>query len=273
MSKAGKSEDMFRSQSGYYTEFRKPYPERIFDLIRENFRAEPKDVLLDVGCGTGQIALPLSRDFDRVVGVDLSQEMVVAARRNAAELGIDNAEFRAMRGEDISSLAVEFGLVTYGSALHWMDIPATLAASYGLLSEGGGVAVLGMRSIWGGDSNWELAVVRVVQKWMGQDRRAGETTFSASTQADVRFEDALADAGFEVFDSGSVEASYTVDVDFIIGHLYSTSYCNRELLADRVGEFEQELVAALLENSADGSFLWSPGASYIFARKARQGFS
>jgi len=89
----------------------------------------------------------------------------------------------------------------------------------------------------------------------------------------VRFEDALADAGFEVFDSGSVEASYTVDVDFIIGHLYSTSYCNRELLADRVGEFEQELVAALLENSADGSFLWSPGASYIFARKARQGFS
>ena len=269
MSKAGESEGMFRSPSSYYTEFRKPYPKRIFDLIRENFRPDPKDVLLDVGCGTGQIALPLSRDFDRVIGVDLSQEMVVAARRNAADLGIENAEFHVLRGEDIASLTGGFRLVTYGSALHWMDIPATLAASYGLLSGGGGVAVLGMRSIWGGDSSWELEVIRVVQKWMGQDRRAGESTFGESTQADVGFEDALAGAGFEVFESDTVEASYTVDVDFILGHLYSTSYCNRELLGDRVGEFEQELTAALLENSADGSFLWSPGASYIFVRKAR----
>ncbi len=174
------SEDMFESSASYYTEYRKPYPGLLFRRVREQFQLNGSGVLLDVGCGTGQITLPLSTYFDSVIGVDISEDMVAAARLNAANQKITNAEFHAMPGEDISSLADrgEFRLVTYGSALHWMDIPKTLGASHVLLGEEGGVAVLGMRSIWGGKSDWELAVVRVVQKWLGEGRRAGSGTFS-----------------------------------------------------------------------------------------------
>ena len=260
-------EKIFRSPAGYYTEFRKPYPQEIFDLVHDRFQPDGQGDLLDVGCGTGQVALPLNRWFRRVVGVDLSEEMVSHARRNAIGQQVDNAEFHVMPGEDVSSLAGEFTLVTYGSALHWMDIPATLAASSSLLAPGGGVAVLGMRSIWGGESGWEQTVVRVVQRWMEQERRAGTGTFSTSIQGDVRFEDALAVAGFDVFESGNVEAHHSVDVKFILGHLYTTSYCNRDQLGDRINDFEEDMARELQQIDASGTFIWSPGVSYVFARK------
>jgi len=259
-------EDKFESSASYYSEYRKPYPELLFRRIRDQFGLDGRGALLDVGCGTGQIALPLSVDFERIVGVDLSANMIEMAKLNADSIGATHAEFHVMPGEEISSLrgSGTFRLATYASALHWMDIPKTLTASHDLLTDDGGVAILGMRSIWGGESDWEQAVVRVVQSWMGTDRRAGAGTFS---QPSVPFVQALVDAGFSAFDDNVVEAQYTVDIPFIIGHLYTTSYCNRELLGENVDEFEHELTHALLELSPDGAFEWSPGASYIFARK------
>ncbi len=261
------SEDIFQASARYYTEFRKPYPPLLWRRIRDRFQLDGEGDLLDVGCGTGQVALPLSKWFRRVVGVDLSEAMVSFARQNAIDQQIENVDFHALSGEDVSQLSGEFNLVTYGSALHWMDIPRTLAASNSLLAPGGGVAILGMRSIWGGESDWEQTVVRVVQRWMGQDRRAGTRTFETSVQLDLSFERALNDAGFVIFDSNDIEANYTVDVPFILGHLYTTSYCNRELLGDDADGFEKELGEALLKLGTNGTFVWSPGASYIFSKK------
>ncbi len=82
-----------------------------------------------------------------------------------------------MAGGEIGSLSNPVDLVTIGSALHWMDIQKTLSAASELLRSGGGITLLDMRSIWGGSSDWEQAVVRVVQKWMGTERRAGSGTF------------------------------------------------------------------------------------------------
>ncbi len=263
------SGDIFESSASYYSEFRKPYPELLFRRIRDQFDLDGHGSLLDVGCGTGQIALPLSRHFKRVVGVDISENMVIAARQNASTSGVQNAEFQVISGEQISSLAntSKFDLITFGSALHWMDIRTTLAASHDLLRSGGGVAILDMRSIWGGESDWEQAVVEVVQKWMGTDRRAGSGTFQSSTDSDTSYETALSTSGFEVFESETLEANFSVDIPFVIGHLYTTSYCNRDLLGEDIFEFEHELTHALLELSPSGKFEWSPGASYIFARK------
>lgn len=124
-----------------------------------------------------------------------------------------------------------------------------------------------MRSIWGGSTDWEQAVVQVVQKWMGTERKAGLSTFQALTNPKIRYEDALETAGLDVFDSGSIETSYMVDIPFIIGHLYTTSYCNKQLLGSHAPTFEQELAFALEDIRPDGQFEWTPSAGYIFARK------
>ena len=242
------SEDIFHSSAGYYTEFRKPYPQRIFDLVRDKFQPDGQVVPARGG------RRPVRRNG----------RLCTPERHRPKDQKRRFSCF--VRGRHfIGGGRVQTRLLRQRTPLD--GHPETLAAGNSLLAPGGGVAVLGMRSIWGGGSDWEQTVIQVVRRWMGQDRRAGTGTFDMSIQENIRFEDALSDAGFDVFDSGAIEARYTVDVEFILGHLYTTSYCNRDLLGDRVEEFEEDMAQELQHLSVSGTYPWSPGVSYIFARK------
>ena len=51
------------------------------------------DLVLDLGCGTGAVALRLADAAARVVGRDISDGMLAEARRKAAERGVENVAF------------------------------------------------------------------------------------------------------------------------------------------------------------------------------------
>ncbi len=60
--------------------------------------------VLDVGCGAGFDALIAALKVGsggHVIGVDMTPEMLEKARRNAASLGLSNAEFREGLAEDL----------------------------------------------------------------------------------------------------------------------------------------------------------------------------
>jgi SAM-dependent methyltransferase len=51
------------------------------------------DVVLDLGCGTGAVALALADDAGEVVGRDISEGMMDEARRKADERWLENVSF------------------------------------------------------------------------------------------------------------------------------------------------------------------------------------
>lgn len=62
------------------------------------------EVVLDLGSGGGIDVLLAARRVGptgRVIGVDMTEEMVELARRNAAEIGLENVEFRLGEIEDL----------------------------------------------------------------------------------------------------------------------------------------------------------------------------
>ncbi len=47
--------------AAFYARFRRGYPAAFTRLLTGALRLGPADVLADVGCGTGQLTLPLAR--------------------------------------------------------------------------------------------------------------------------------------------------------------------------------------------------------------------
>ena len=74
---------------------------------------EPGQTVLDIGSGAGiDVFLAASKvgPKGRVIGLDLTPEMIEAAKQNAAQAGIENVEFRLGDAEDIP---VESGSVDW----------------------------------------------------------------------------------------------------------------------------------------------------------------
>lgn len=57
--------------------------------------------ILDIGCGTGNYALPLARRARRVVALDPAEEMLALLKERAAKEGVTNIEAVQMTWEDV----------------------------------------------------------------------------------------------------------------------------------------------------------------------------
>lgn len=101
---------------------------------------EPNDVVLDIGCGTGSLALRLAASAAEVHGLDVSSEMVRIARGKASAAGVSNVTFHVGAfdaGFDVFRDASLHGICAY-SLLHLVDdLPGALAQIHRLLKPGG----------------------------------------------------------------------------------------------------------------------------------------
>ena len=88
--------------------------------------------ILDLGCGTGQLSAQIAAVGAEVVGMDLSAEMVEAAREQFPYLSFAVCDARDF------SFAEPFDAVFSNAALHWVKPPETaLACIAACLGQGG----------------------------------------------------------------------------------------------------------------------------------------
>ena len=104
--------------------------------------------VLELGCGTGRVAVPVARTVDGVVGIDRSDAMLNEAQRRVRR-GTAERRLHLVRG-DVRSLpfraASRFRLVMapYGvlqSLLRDRDLRDTLRSVFGVLRRGGSFAI------------------------------------------------------------------------------------------------------------------------------------
>jgi ubiquinone/menaquinone biosynthesis C-methylase UbiE len=112
----------------------------------------PGERVLDVACGTGLVSLPAAAAVGaagRVVGVDLSGQMVEAARDRAALAGIAHASFERMDAEHLEFPDASFDVVLCALGLMYAPEPERAMAEMRRVLRPGGrlvVAVWGERS-------------------------------------------------------------------------------------------------------------------------------
>lgn len=242
---------LFQGTAWYYARYRKPYPPALFDLIRGTFSLDGTGRLLDLGAGTGELSVPLRGDFEKVIAVEPDPEMVTEGKRHTAEACAGNIAWVQTTAEAFEEHPQSFRLVTIGTALHWMDLDTVLSKVHALLVPGGGLVIPSRKSFWTGKANWQQEVVRLVKKYLGDERRAGKGTFARDTR---RFEDMLAEISFSKIEKHVIKEPAVWNIEQIIGRLYSTSFARRELFGDRLSAFERELKTLLRELNHSGRF-------------------
>jgi ubiquinone/menaquinone biosynthesis C-methylase UbiE len=249
-------ENVFTGTARYYARFRPAYPDEVIHLLVDRFQLNKKSRVLDLGCGTGQIALKMAPFVSEVIAIDPQAEMLAEGEEAAASLNLSTITWLKGESASLTRMATQIGnvhLTVIARALHWMDREQTLKDLFKMTLSGGGVAVISDSGPTDGAMlPWKEAIRQTVKKWLGPERKAGKD--GTYTHPKKRFEAYLKESAF----SGYEEANFTVDrswtLDEIIGYLYSTSLASPTVLGDKKGRFEADLRESLLKIEPTGRF-------------------
>ena len=137
--------DQFKDQSvaDAYVNY-PPYPAEVFEVLESVVQDEPR-IVLDIGCGTGDVARPLAALVDHVDAVDQSAAMIEIGRsRDGGDR--PNIRWVCQSAEDFA-YDTSYSLIVAGASLHWMDWYKVLPRMSGALSPRGYLAIVGGRGM------------------------------------------------------------------------------------------------------------------------------
>jgi ubiquinone/menaquinone biosynthesis C-methylase UbiE len=260
-------EELFKGTASYYSRYRPLYPASLVRFLIQKFSLDGNGSLLDLGCGTGQLAFRFSDWFEKIVGVDTEAEMIAEAKRLSKEERIENVEcFIGNLEKYKRQHNTTFRLVTIAKAFHWMDREEVLENLYEMVPPGGGIAIIDNYAQNKKLLLWEEKVNEVVKYWYGDERKAGNTTYSHPT---VSHEEIISNSKFDLEVHRLPTYEYIWTIDSIIGNLYSTSYASKRILGENVHAFEQHMKEALLAIDSRGVFKEEMTLSVKLALKNR----
>jgi len=100
-------------------------------------RIGPADRVIDIACGTGALTMAMARRALHVTGIDISEDMIITARRTSERRGINNITLELHDASDLSCYDDnQFDMAVASMAMHQFE--AGLAVK--ILAEMGRIA-------------------------------------------------------------------------------------------------------------------------------------
>ncbi|WP_192498369.1 class I SAM-dependent methyltransferase [Halorussus halophilus] len=246
---SSKESTPFESAEEYYAEHRPDYADEIFDYLQRRFDLNESARVLDLGCGAGQLTIPLAARAGEVVGMDPNEEMLRQAReRVSAADSASEDDIRWVAGSDVD-LHDEMGpfrLTTMGRAFHWMDQESTLEQLRRITESGGGVALV-TDSEWltKGTEDWQSEVYDLVAEYLDDvPERTGPAEY------DDPWDELLETFEFEDVEHRQFAFAREWTIDGVVGYVFSLSFCSPATFGDDVEAFEAALRSRLHELDA-----------------------
>jgi len=254
--------NLFAGTAQYYAQYRVPYPQEMIDHLRMRAALTGEGRLLDLACGTGEVALCMHSFFREVWAVDQEQEMVEVGRRKADQLRITNVRWMVGRAEEVEAPRDSFEMITIGSAFHRLDRRLVAERALRWLTPGHSIVPMGNNAAWKGKEEWQHIAAEVIARWID---RPGAAT-GHSHQPYQCHEEVLEAVGFDL-EVHRFPTPYVWTLDSFVGYLYSTAKASKAVLGDHAGEFEADLRRALLDYDSRGRYPETTDFYYILGRR------
>jgi ubiquinone/menaquinone biosynthesis C-methylase UbiE len=261
-------DDLYRGTAPDYDRFRLPYHPSLTSDLLSRCGIEGGGRLLDLACGTGQIAFALRDHFDEVWAIDQEPEAVAFGRHKAELLGVDNIRWIVEAAEALDAGEGAFDLVAIGNAFHRLHRREVAGKAFGWLREGGHLAVLGSDVPWRPQAEWQRVLSDVMERWVERLHAADRVPSNWEEAIERDPHDAvLARAGFEIVGRFEFFVPHEWTVEALAGFVFGTSVLPRSVVGDLVPAFEADLRQQLLEVEPTGVFEQTLSFAYDLARR------
>jgi ubiquinone/menaquinone biosynthesis C-methylase UbiE len=256
------SSSPFADAAAFYDAGRAPYAPAALDHLLSALRLPSDSRVLDLGCGPGVLAIPLSRAAGEVVAVDIDANMLAEGRRLAAAEGRTNIRWLQGRAEDLAPDLGTFDAVTLGQSLHWMDRDRVLDSLGAVIADGGALAIVD--EDWRGrPESWTPVAVALITAYLGWAPR------HPLKHPEVDHAPSLGRSRhFHAFTAQTFTHEISRDVASILACVYSSVRSSPAMFGDRREAFEAELTQALLRLNPSRVFVETIGTMVFVAPKA-----
>ena len=252
--------ELYKGTYKYYIKYRPPIPKEVIDVIVEHFDVKPTDRVLDLGCGTGQVALAMEGKCGEMVCLDPDPEMLRWAKKVTKHLKM-KLTWLNYAAEDLGKIKKKLGtfkVATCSRAFHRMNQDLVLKELAELIDEKGGVAIFSDMVLWKGNEEWQQALKKILQKYLEGKSQAGK---EKPIKPEERWENILARSAFKVVKTYEVTIIRNWNIKSIIGYIFSTAAAAPSLFNEEVNKFKKEVKNILLTLNPQGVFrenaLWS----------------
>jgi ubiquinone/menaquinone biosynthesis C-methylase UbiE/DNA-binding transcriptional ArsR family regulator len=179
-----RSRDYFEAVAGDWERVRKSYfDDRLASIAIEKLL--PRNLTLaDVGCGTGSLTFELARFARKVIGVDLSKEMLRRARAAADERELHNVQFRHGDALNLPLEARSVDAAFCVMVLHFLLQPERAVAELCRITRRGGAVIL--VDLVQHKQEWMRQ--EMAHQWLGFNRNSIEKWFNAAGARSVDYE-------------------------------------------------------------------------------------
>lgn len=259
--------DLYRGAAESYDRFRLPYPQDLTEDLLNRVRPSRRGRLLDLACGTGQLAFALEGAFAETWAVDQEPDMI---RVVEAKLAGHRHRIRALAStaEELSAEAGSFELITIGNAFHRLRRDQVARRAFEWLGPGCHLALCWSSSPWTGRAGWQVVLNAVLDQWRDK--------LGARDRIPHGWEDAhrsrpdhviLSSAGFESVGRYEFQVEHYWTVTELTGFVYSTSFLATPAFGDQAPAFEADLTRRLEPHLRGGILADQVSFAYDLVRR------
>ncbi len=237
-------QQLFSSAAACYARYRTGYPPQDVAALAHRLGLDHTQTVIDVGCGTGQLAIPMAQHARSVIAIDPVAEMLSLGRQAAQAAHTDNITWLLGDSSDLDTLVAPGARVaTFAASFHWTDRPAVLRVLDRLLEPTGSIVTINDDLSDAERPDWDRAITELRAHYLGDDHTAATAPYTDPAEGHRAV---LSNSPFSDIQGVTWHWTRQLTVQDAVGLQFTYSFSTPALFADRAAAFAKDARAAIL---------------------------